>query len=102
MFLKIETDPAEEAIDILYAATSVNSMRGTNLIQISATASTPWLAAEMANVLAKTYVTHINTILSSKAQSAYRFLEGESDVARDGLTAAQASLQQFREIGRAH
>lgn len=94
---RVDTDPFDEAIDTLYRNTSVEVLRGTNIIQITVRSSTSMGAAEIANAIARSYINYINSLVFNRAQNAYSYIETELGNSRDRLTAAQEALDSFKE-----
>ncbi len=96
VFFKKTTDPLLEAIDDLYKLTSVNGIRGTYIIQISARARSAQGAAQIANTLAKTYIDYVNGLMASRAQMAYDIILGEFESARDSFNKSQSALNGLK------
>lgn len=96
-FLKIDSTPFDEAVESLYRDTSVDILRGTNIVQITANALSSHQAAEIANAIARTYIVYINALLTDKTQSAYKMILSEQQVAIDRLQGAQQNLKGYME-----
>jgi capsular polysaccharide biosynthesis protein len=96
-YLQIERYPFEEAVDALYSNTSVETLRGTNIIQITVNADSSVQSSEIANAIARTYTSYINTLLSGKAQYAYNSLEAEFKTANEKYLATQKELNVLQE-----
>jgi len=92
---KTDINPVESAIDDLLKATSVKILRGTNIIQISARASSSVKAANIVNTFIKKYINEVNTNLSVKTQNAYNFVEAKLKASLKQLKEAQKALGEF-------
>ncbi len=95
LFLRVDSLPYEDALDYLYSTTSVDIIRGTNIIQITAFANSSVQSAEIANAIAGTYIKYINNMFSDKTQSAYNYVQAELQAAQDNLQVARAALNTF-------
>lgn len=96
-FFRIEVDPLDEAIDSLIRTTTVDLLRGTNIIQITASAGSSMQAAEISNAIARIYIRYMNELVSVKGQSALTYMESELVIARERLQTAQTNLDVFKK-----
>jgi uncharacterized protein involved in exopolysaccharide biosynthesis len=80
---KLETiDPLEKAIEKLDKQIRVKLPRGSNIVKISATSKKSEVAAFIANTLANVYIEYSNSLFSSKAQNAFKFIQKQAESAR--------------------
>ncbi len=91
----INTDPFEEAMDTLYQITSVDVIRGTNMIQITAYSNSSVLSSKIANAIALTYINYINPLFSNKVQDIYKSANSDFKLAEERLRIAQDKLSEF-------
>jgi uncharacterized protein involved in exopolysaccharide biosynthesis len=80
---KLETaDKLEKAIENLEKKIKVSLPQGSNIVKISATSKNSKIAAFIANTLAYVYIQYSNTLFSAKAQSAFKFIQQQTESAR--------------------
>lgn len=78
-------------------AVSATTVRNTSLVRITATATNPQLAAELANVTAEEFVAFFRETNRASVSEARRFVEEQLRLARARLEASERAIQAFRE-----
>jgi polysaccharide chain length determinant protein (PEP-CTERM system associated) len=79
------------------SAVSAIAPRGTSLIRVSATATTPDRAADLANVTTEEFVAFFREANRASVRESRRFVEEQLARARSRLEAAEQALQAFKE-----
>lgn len=81
----------------LYRSVTVQSVRGTDFLIISATDPDPVRAAEIANATAAAFTNYFAEVNAAGAKVERTFIEGQLQQARNRLTAAEQAVQAYKE-----
>lgn len=92
--------PEADGVERLGRLISIEEVRGSRVVEITATHPDPQTARDLANSMAQAYLEHVRTSRRSVGQRAEDNLATERRAAAERLGAAEQALQQFKEGNR--
>ncbi|KIG18312.1 Tyrosine-protein kinase EpsD [Enhygromyxa salina] len=98
--LREEAEAAVDPVTRLQSMITIEEVRGSRVMAISAEYPDPTIARDIANEVAKAYLAHINRRRSDTGDKAQTDLQAELVTANADLQAAENALEQFKREHR--
>ncbi|OPX18106.1 hypothetical protein BXT86_02940 [candidate division WOR-3 bacterium 4484_100] len=95
--LEVKIMDMEKRVDKLLSNISANQIKNTALVLLKARSRNPYLAALIANTLAREYINYCLQVVRESARGSKEFIESQIRIFGDELNRAEEELRKYKE-----